>query len=66
MDDEELEKLVNEMTSVEENITHIRNDMKKLSLAQKKAKEAEMRKLQQQVRLFLTQQQHHAKEVEEL
>ena len=64
MDDAESEKLANEMTSIEGNITHTRNEMKHLPLAQKMAKEIEIRKLQQQVIVLCKQQQHHADKVE--
>ena len=46
MDDEESQKIVNDLTSLEENITQIRNDMNQLPLAHKMAKATEMRKLQ--------------------
>ena len=66
MDDEQLDKIANELTLIEANFTQIRNDMKQLPLAQKMAKETEMRKLQQQVTVLRTQQQHHEENVEEL
>ena len=66
MDDEQSEKIENEMILLEANITQIRNDRKHLPLAHKMAKEAEMRKLQQQVTMLHTQQQHHVEKVEEL
>ena len=39
--------------------------MKKLSLAEKMAKEAEMKKLQQKVTVLCMQQQQHAYKIEE-
>ena len=54
------------MTSLEENITQIMNDMKQLPLVQKMAKATEMSKLQQQVIVLRTQQQHHLEKVEEM
>ena len=66
MDDAESEKLANELVIVEGNIAQIRNEMKKLPLAQKMAKATEMRKLQQQVTVLCTQQQHRVEKVEEL
>ena len=66
MDDAESEKLANELTTVESNISMIRNEIKQLPLVNKMDKEIEMRKLQQQVIVMRTQQQHRAEKVEEL
>ena len=66
MDDEQSQKIANELTLLEANITQIRNDMKQLPLSQKMAKEIEMRKLLQQITVLCTQQQHREGKVEEL
>ena len=58
IDDAKSQKIANELTAFEVNITKKRNDMKQLPLTQKMAKATEMRKLQQQITMLLTQQQH--------
>ena len=66
MEDEKSQNIASQLTMLEVNITHIRNDMKQLTLAQKMAKATKMSKLQQQITMLRTQQQHHEEKVEEL
>ena len=47
MEDEKSQNIAIQLTMLEVNITHIRNDMKQLTLAQKMAKATKMSKLQQ-------------------
>ena len=66
MEDEKSQNIASQLTMIEVNITHIRNDMKQLTLAQKMAKATKMSKLQQQITMLRTQQKHHEEKVEEL
>ena len=66
MEYEQSQKIASELTAFEVNIAQIRNGMKKLLLAQKMAKKTKTRKLQQQMALLRTQQQHSEEKVEEL
>ena len=51
---------------VEVHVNEMKNAMKKFPLAEKMAKAAEMKKLQQHVTVMHTQQRHHVDKVEEL
>ena len=66
MEDIEIEKFLEELRTVETNVTQLKNEMKKLPLAEKMDKETEKKKLQQQVTMLHTQQQQRADKVEEL
>ena len=54
MDDEKSQKITNELTVFEVNITQIKNDMKQLPLAHKMAKVMKMKKLEEQTMVLCT------------
>ena len=54
------------MGTTEIEVNPLKDEMKQFPLARKMDKETEMRKLQQQVIVMRTQQQHRAEKVEEL
>ena len=57
IDDEELEKVAEELITPKMEINQMRNEMKKFPLAKKLAKVEEMKKPHQQVTMLKTQQQ---------
>ena len=56
IDDVKLEKVTEELCTAETEVTWLKNEMKKLPLAQKMTKAVEMKKLQKQVAALHTQQ----------
>ena len=63
IDDEELEKVIGKWHNAEIEMTQMKNEMKKLPLAEKMDKAAEMKKLQQQVVVLRTQYQQRTNKV---
>ena len=55
IDDAKLQKVVEELHTDDTKVNQLKYDMKQLPLAQKMAKETEMRKLQQQVTMLCIQ-----------
>ena len=66
LDDEQSQRIANELTALEANIAQIRNEMKQLPLEQKNIKTAEMCRLQQQTTTLCAHQQQCEEKVEEL
>ena len=66
IDDVELEKVTEELHIAETELTQLKNEMKQLPLVKKIAREIEMKKLQQHIKVLCTKQQQCVDKVEEL